>query len=33
MPDGVLFFNDEGPEAVDKRARRARIDWAPPKAP
>ncbi|MBX3224518.1 MAG: hypothetical protein KF795_28650 [Labilithrix sp.] len=28
---GVLYFNDEGPHVSDRRARRARIAWAPPK--
>jgi hypothetical protein len=27
LQDGTLFFNDDGPEATDKRARRARIAW------
>lgn len=27
---GVLYFNDEGPQASDRRARRARIAWTPP---
>jgi hypothetical protein len=26
---GVLYFNDDGPETTDKRARRARIAWTP----
>jgi hypothetical protein len=28
LQEGVLFFGDDGPTAADKRARRARIDWA-----
>ena len=27
----VLFFNDDGPTPQDRRARRARIAWAPPR--
>ena len=27
LDEGVLYFNDDGPDASDKRARRARIDW------
>jgi hypothetical protein len=27
LRDGVLYFNDDGPTNVDKRARRAVVDW------
>ena len=27
LRDGVLYFNDDGPTDVDKRARRAVVDW------
>ncbi len=38
LHEGVLYFNDDGPNVADKRARRAAIDWSPfgaaaPKAP
>ncbi|HEY8078271.1 MAG TPA: hypothetical protein VIF62_29285 [Labilithrix sp.] len=29
LESGVLFFNDDGPTAESKRARRAVIDWSP----
>jgi hypothetical protein len=29
---GVLYFNDDGPRPLDRRARRARIDWTPAQA-
>ena len=27
LESGALYFNDDGPAAADKRARRARIAW------
>lgn len=30
LDGGILYFNDEGPRPVDRRARRARIAWTDP---